>query len=231
MAEKKDVQFEEVQATDPGNKVVDRAKGFWEQYSRSIIYVGALIILLFGGYFVYQNFYKEPREAKAADAIFHAQRYFAQDSLNLALNGDGQHAGFEKVANSYSGTKAGNLAKFYAGICALQLGDPTKAVKHLNGFSTDAREIQTIAYARLADAYADLGKNDDALKFYEKAAYHYPEHDGLSADNLFRAGMLAESMGKEDKAASYYQEIKKKYPRTDKGYQIDKYLARVGVAD
>ena len=231
MADKKDIQFEEVQAGDPGEKVIKRAQGFWEQYSRSIIYVGGLLIVLFGGYYAYQNFYKEPREIKAADAIFHAQRYFAQDSLTLALNGDGQHAGFEKVANTYSGTNAGNLAKFYAGVCALRLGDPSKAVKFLDGYSTDAREIQTIAYSRLADAYAELGKNEDALKYYEKAANHFPEHDGLSADNLFRAGLLCETIGKEDKAASFYKQIKAKYPRSDKGYQIDKYLARVGVAD
>lgn len=29
MADKKDVQFEEVQANDPGEKVISRAIGFW----------------------------------------------------------------------------------------------------------------------------------------------------------------------------------------------------------
>lgn len=231
MADKKDVQFEEVQEVSRETQVVTRALGFWEKYSKAIIYGSILLIAVFGGYYAYQNYYKGPREEKAADAIFQAQRYFAQDSLSLALNGDGQFAGFEKVAGSYSGTKAGNLAKFYAGVCALQLGDANKAVKYLSDFSTDAREIQTIAYARLADAYAELGKNDDALKFYEKAGNHYPEHDGLSADNLFRAGMLCETLGKEDKAIGFYKAIKQRYPRTDKGYQIDKYLARVGVVD
>jgi hypothetical protein len=232
MAEKKDVQFEEVQAVnDPGEKVIERAMGFWEKYSKFIIYGGAAIILLLGGYYAFQNYYKGPREIKAADAIYQAQRYFEKDSMELALNGDGQYAGFEKIVANYGGTKAGNLAKFYAGICALQLGDANKAVKYLKDFSTDAREIQTIAYARLADAYAELGKNDDALSMYDKAGHYYPEHDGLSADNLFRAGILSEVLGKQDKAAVYYKEIKEKYGRTEKGYQIDKYLARVGVVD
>jgi tetratricopeptide (TPR) repeat protein len=231
MAEKKDVQFEEVQANDPAEKVIERAKGFWEKYSKLIIYGGGALILILGGYYAFENFYKAPREIKAADAIFQAQRYFEKDSLNLALNGDGQYAGFEKIAANYSGTKAGNLSKFYAGVCALQLGDANKALKYLKDFSTDAREIQTIAYSRLADAYAELGKNDDALSMYDKAAHYYPEHDGLSADNLFRAGILCETLGKEDKAAEYYKEIKEKYSRTEKGYQIDKYLARVGVID
>jgi tetratricopeptide (TPR) repeat protein len=231
MADKKDIKFEEVQASDPGQKVISRALGFWEKYSKSIIYGGGLIIVLLGGYYAYTNFYQAPREEKAADAIFYAQRFFEKDSMSLALNGDGQHAGFEKVASSYSGTKAGNLAKFYAGVCALQLGDANKAIKYLKDFSTDALEIQTIAFSRLADAYAELGKNDDALSYYDKAARHFPEHDGLSADNLFRAGLLCETLGKQEKAAEYYKEIKAKYGRTEKGYQIDKYLARVGVVE
>ena len=231
MAEKKDVQFEEVKANEAADKVIERAKGFWEKYSKMIIYGGGALIILLGGYYAYQNFYNEPRELKAYDAIFQAQRYFEKDSLQLALKGDGQYAGFEKIAANYSGTKAGNLAKFYTGVCALQLGDANKAVKFLGDFSTDAKEIQTIAYARLADAYAELGKNDDALKFYDKAGHYYPEHDGLSADNLFRAGMLCEVLGKEEQAAKYYKEIKVKYSRTEKGYQIDKYLARVGVVE
>lgn len=231
MADKKDIQFEEVQGNDPAEQVITRAKGFWEKYSKAIIYGGIAIIVVFGGYYAYNQFYKGPREEKAADAIFQAQRYFEKDSLKLALNGDGQYAGFEKIASTYSGTKVGNLAKFYAGVCALQLGDAQKAVKYLSDFSTDAAEIQTIAYARLADAYAELGKNDDAIKYYDKAGHFYPEHEGLSSDNLFRAGLLCEVTGKDDKAIAYYQEIKKKYSRTEKGYQIDKYLARLGVVE
>jgi tetratricopeptide (TPR) repeat protein len=229
MTNKKDVQFEEVQAVDRETVVVNRAKGFWEKYSRFIIAGSIGLIFGIGGYYVFHNFYKAPREAKAADAIFQAQRYFAEDSLSLALNGDGQYAGFEKVAKTYAGTKAGNLAKFYAGVIALRLGDPDKAIKYLEDFSTNANEIQTIAYARTADAYSELGKNDEALKLYEKAAKYYPEHEGLSSDNFFRAGMLAETMGKPQEAAKFYKVIRDKYPRTDKGYQIDKYLARVGV--
>lgn len=231
MADKKDVQTENVQSGDPAEKVIERARGFWEKYSRMMIYGGSALIILFGGYYAYKHFYNEPREEKANDAIFQAQRYFEKDSLQLALNGDGQYAGFEKIASSYKGTKAGNLARYYAGVCALRLGDAGKAVKYLSDFSTDAREIQTIAYARLADAYAELGKNDEALKFYDKAGHFYPEHEGLSADNLFRAGMLSEVLGKEEQAAKYYKEIKEKYSRTEKGYQIDKYLARVGVVE
>ncbi|MCU0335816.1 MAG: tetratricopeptide repeat protein [Chitinophagaceae bacterium] len=229
MSDKKNIQVEEV--VDDSAKVVARAKGFWERFSKPITYVGAAIILVFGGYIAYKKLYVEPQESKAADAIWHAQQYFQQDSLALALNGDGQFPGFEKVAKTYGGTKAGNLAGFYAGVCALRLADYKKAESYLKDFSTDSKEIQAIAYARLADTYAELGKKAEAVELYAKAGRHYPQQQALSAENLFRAGLLAEILGKNEDAIKYYKEIKEKYSRTDRGYQIDKYLARLGAVE
>ncbi|HMP93659.1 MAG TPA: tetratricopeptide repeat protein [Phnomibacter sp.] len=231
MSTPKNVQFDEVQANEEATQVIRKARGFWEKYSKPIVYGGGALIILLAGYYGFKKFYSQPREEKANEAIWHAQQYFEQDSLRLALNGDGQYAGFEKVAKTHSGTKAGNLAKFYAGICNLRLGDYKKAVDYLGDFSTPAKEIQAIAYSRLADAYAELGKKEEALKNYEKAARHFPEQESLSAENLFRAGLLAETMGKNDQAIKYYKEIKEKYGRTEKGYQVDKYLARLGVVE
>jgi len=50
MADKKDVQTENVQSGDPAEKVIERARGFWEKYSRMMIYGGSALIILFGGY-------------------------------------------------------------------------------------------------------------------------------------------------------------------------------------
>ncbi len=231
MAKEKNIQFEEVKAGDDASQVIARAKGFWEKFSKPIIYVGGALIVILGAYYGYKKLYAEPREEKAADAIWHAQQYFAQDSLALALNGDGQFAGFEKVAKNYSGTKAGNLAKFYAGVCALRLNDFKKAETYLKDFKTDSKEIQAIAYSRLADVYAELGKKSEAVDMYVKAGHYFPEQEGLCAENLFRAAMLSETLGKNDDAIKYYKEIKEKYPKTDRGYQVDKYLARLGSVD
>jgi tetratricopeptide (TPR) repeat protein len=230
MTETKKVPTEPV-VTDNASRVMDQAKGFWENYSRPILYGSIAIIVVLGGWFGYQKFYLQPQEAKAADAIWHAQQYFEMDSIALALNGDGQFPGFEKVASNYGGTKTGKLAKFYAGVCYLKLKNFNKAVSNLEDFSTDAKEIQAIAYARLADAYSELNKNEDAIKYYDKAGHYYPEQESLSAENLFRAGLKSEVLGKNEDAIKYYKEIKEKYSRTDRGYQIDKYLARLGVVE
>src|SRR5438105_2220162 len=149
--------------------VVERARDFWSKYNRLILIVSTAIIVLGGGYLAYKYLIKEPREQKANDAIFKAEDYFQKDSLRQALNGDGQYPGFEKIISQYSGTEAANLAKYYAGATYLKSGDNNKAVKYLKDFSTDAKQIQARAYKLLGDAYANLGKNSDALENYKKA--------------------------------------------------------------
>jgi tetratricopeptide (TPR) repeat protein len=232
MSEKKNVaNAPEVVVEDAGAQVIEKAKGFWGKFKKPITYGGGAIVALVAGWYGYNTFIKQPQEEKANDAIWHAQQYFAEDSLTKALNGDGQYPGFEKVAKTYSGTKAGNLAKFYSGVCALRLKEYQKAVTYLKDFSTSAKEIQAIAYSRLGDAYSELKKNAEAVNFYAKAGRHFPEQESLSAENLFRAGLLSEMTGKKDDAIKYYKEVKDKYGRTDRGYQIDKYLAALGVVD
>ncbi|MCK7533767.1 MAG: hypothetical protein MZV63_23435 [Marinilabiliales bacterium] len=50
------------------------------------------------------------------------RQYFSQDSLKLALNGDGNNLGFIDIAESIQVTKSGKLANFYAGTCLMHLG-------------------------------------------------------------------------------------------------------------
>ena len=79
--------------------------------------------MVVGGYFVYKNFVIEPKEEKADGCNVESGGIFQAGFFKLALNGDGQYLGFLKVIDKYGGTKAGNLAKFYAGSCYLKLGD------------------------------------------------------------------------------------------------------------
>lgn len=211
-------------------EVVDRAKDFWSQNNKIITIVGLAVILLGGGWLAYKNFVKEPQEQKAADAIFKAEEYFKMDSLQQALNGDAMNPGFLKVADKYGSTKAGNLAHYYAGAIYLQLGDPAKAATHLKEFDTDAPQIQARAYKLLGDAYAEQGKNSDALSNYKKAAHHFEEDEPNSSDYLFLAAYFADRVVKDQKQAiELFKELKEKYPKTERGFEADKYLAQLGV--
>jgi len=219
-----------VEGVDSSEVAVAKAKDFWTRNSKAILGVLTVLLLAVGGFYVYKNYFQKPKEEKAADAMFKAEEYFRMDSVGLALNGDGQNAGFLKVINNYGGTKAGNLAKFYAGVCYLRLDDNQNAVKYLDDFSTDAKQIQQRAYKLMGDAYGDLGKSKEALEYYKKAAHHFEEDQAAAAEALFSAAFLAETIIKDQKEAiALYTELKEKYPQTQQGFEADKYLARLGV--
>src|SRR3989337_1835329 len=86
-----------VQEVGTGEEVIAKAKDFWTKYSKLILGVGTALILLVGGFFAYKNLFQQPKEEKAAEAMFKAEDYYRKDSVNLALNGDGQYLGFLKL--------------------------------------------------------------------------------------------------------------------------------------
>jgi len=225
MAEKIQVQEPEV------NEVVDKVTGLWSQYSKpALLAIGALILVV-GGIFGYKYFISEPNEKKAAEAIFRAESNYRLDSIQLALNGDAVNPGFVKIISKYDGTKAGNLSKFYAGSCYLKLGDYKNAIKYLKDFSTGAVQVQARANGLLADAYSESGNKEEAVSLYKKAGLAFDKDDFNSPEYLFRAGALYEVMGKNQDAIEMYKIIKEKYPRSERGFEIDKYLARLGATE
>jgi TolA-binding protein len=66
---------------------------------------------------------------------------------------------------------------------------------------------------------------DEAVDYYKKAAYHF-ENELTTPMFLKKAGMLLESQKKYDEATKIYQEIKSRYPNTNEGRDMDKYIAR-----
>src|ERR1700744_2787371 len=145
-----------------------------------------------------------------------------------APNGDAINAGFLKVIARYSGTKAADLASFYAGSCYLKLGDFNNAVKYLKDFSTSVKQLQERDYGLLGDAYSELNRKEEAAEQYKKAGTYFEKDELLSPEYLFRSGYLYESMGKTQDAIAMYRLIKDKYPTSQRGADIDKYLARLG---
>jgi tetratricopeptide (TPR) repeat protein len=208
---------------------VDKWKHFQDNYGRKAV-MGLLVVLIVVlGYFGYKQFILDPKEKQASESMFRAEDYFRMDSIRLALNGDAINAGFVKIYSRFKGTKAADLAAFYAGSCYLKLGDFNNAVKYLKDFNTTAVQVQAKAYGLLGDAYSELNRKEEAVEQYKKAGTYFEKDEIISPEYLFRAGYLYESMGKTKDAIAMYQTIKDKYPGSPRGFDIDRYLARLGV--
>ncbi len=212
-----------------GQSVGNSGQLFWNKEGKIIIYAVVIIILLVAGWLAYKSFIVEPKEKKAAEAMWKAEEYYRMDSARLALNGDGTNQGFLKIISNYGGTDAGNLSKFYAGSSYLKIGDFANAVKYLEDFKTSDKIIQLRATGLLADAYAEQGKKAEAADQYKKAGTMYTDDNYNSPEYLFRAGLLYQELGKNKDAIEVFNTIRQKYPNTQRGREVEKYLARLGV--
>lgn len=219
--------------------IVEKARGFWENNNKPVMYIGSAIIILLAGWMINKYMFKLPKEEKANDIIFVTQKYFteftmATDSSKMqlaakCLNGDGANPGALKIINNYSGTSAANLCEYYAGACYLHLGQFDKAIKYLKDFDADgATQIKSRAYGMIADANAELNKNDEALSYYKKAAEVNNKDEYTSSEFLFKAALFAETTGKTKEAIDLFKKIKSDYPLTEKAADVDRYLAKLG---
>jgi tetratricopeptide (TPR) repeat protein len=219
MAEQKN-QNEHLNVED----ALTQSEAFLIKYKNAIIGGVVAVIIIVAGFIMYKNLYAEPREEKAQAALFKGQEYFEQDAFEQALNGDSiGYTGFLKVADEYSGTKAANLAKAYAGICYAQLGKYEEAVKMLDSFNGKDQMVAPAILGAAGNCYAQLGQLDKAASTLLSAA-DKADNNTLSPIFLIQAGEILVKQGKYDDAVNAYTKIKDKYFQSYQAMDIDKYI-------
>lgn len=210
-------------------EVRDSAQNFLDDNQNYIFGALVVLVVVIGGLFAYNNFYKKPRQREAVEQVFRAQEQFERDSFALALtNPGGGYPGFLDVISKYKGTPAANSARFYAGISYLNLGNYEAAVDYLKQFKPVGDIAPITKYGALGDAYSELNDFDAAMKNYKKAAAQ-GDNEVLTPYYLKKIGLLHERNGNAGEALKVYQQIKDKYPDSSVGRDIQKYIARVSA--
>jgi TolA-binding protein len=212
---------------EPEINPLDTLQEFYERQKQTINTITTVILVAVVGYFAYTKLYKGPNEDKASTAMYYPQLYFSVDSLNLALNGDGQHLGFTKIAKKYDGTSAGNLAHYYEGICFMQMGDFKSAIKSLKDFNGKGTVLGNQAYGLLGECYLETGDQAKAIESFKKATAD--KEDGLNTPTyLYQLGIAYETSGNANEAKAAFKRIRDDYPRSIQARDIDKELAKLG---
>lgn len=206
-------------------EVYSRTETFVEENKNTLTGIVALIVIIVGGYFAYQNFYVLPMEEEAQIEFFNAEKNFKKDSLNLAIYGDGLNPGFIEIADEYSGTKVGNLAHYYLGASYLKLGQFESAISELEDFSSEDYMLGTMALGMIGDAYMELGDLNKAVSYYDKAA-NRKSNEFSSPIYLMKAGRTYELIGNYNEAVERYETIKDDFPKSSEAGDIEKMIAR-----
>jgi tetratricopeptide (TPR) repeat protein len=196
-----------------------------EQNKKSLIIITATIVVLVGGYFAYKYWYVAGEETIARGKMFKAEQYFANDSLDKAINGDGNAPGFIEIADEYGVTPSGNLAHYYLGISYLKKGQYEEAIAQLKEFDSADQIVGPEATGAIGDANMELGNTDEAITYYLKAA-EQNVNNFSSPVFLKKAAMANEDKGNYADAVKIYERIKNEFSETADGKDMEKYISR-----
>jgi tetratricopeptide (TPR) repeat protein len=205
-------------------KLVD-VETWLEKNPKTAIGIVAAILLIAGGFFGYR-YYLSNQDGIAQKDMFQAIRYFEADSLNLALNGDGNNLGFLQIIEDYGRTDAGNLANYYTGAIYLKQGKFPLAIFHFEDFSSDDLLVQARAYSLMGDAYMEQKDYENAARYYNKAANYKPNKE-FTPIYLMKAGLAYEKLNQNQKAIDAYQIIIDKYWESTEFQSARKFKARL----
>ncbi|HJS00480.1 MAG TPA: tetratricopeptide repeat protein [Flavobacterium sp.] len=215
------------------DQTASRTEEWVAKNQKLILGIVGVIALATIGYLLFNKFVAEPKQDKALNDIYQAQVYFNEaltntqnpDSLfNLALKGGEGKLGLVNLADEYSGSKAGNIANYYAGMSYLHIKDFKNAEKYLLNY--DAKDVTTkaIALGALGDAYSELNKVEEAINSYKKAA-EVDENDFTTPKFLMKAAQLAYLNNKKAEAHAMFTTIKEKYETSREAVNIDALIA------
>jgi len=203
---------------------VSRLETWYYKNQKIVTACIAVVILAVGGYFGYRFLYQEPRERMAQEEMFMAQNFFETDSLNWALNGHFPHLGFIDIISDFRGTNAANLAHLYVGVIHMRNGQFEDALHYLKRFRSNDLILTPQARMLIADAYAELGNYNEALRQYERAASSHV-NDMVTPMALMRAAALAHIQGDYQRALRHYQRVRTEFIRSPEALDIDKHIA------
>jgi tetratricopeptide (TPR) repeat protein len=198
----------------------------WIEEHQNLIYGIIAAVIVIAGIIWGVKTLNDKKDRNASKEIFTAQKYFEKESYEAALTGDGNYLGFTEVYDSYSSTKTGKLAAYYAGISYMKLGKYEEAINYLKKFNGKDDILAPMALGAIGDCYMELDDMNNAVAYYDKAA-NKSKNQFTGPMFLTKAGMTYEIIGDYANALRCYKALKADYPLSNEAFEISKNIANV----
>lgn len=231
-----DIQIDEKDSATAGvfnalDETASKTEDWVQKNQKGIIGAVVAVAVVAIGYLVFDRFVSEPKEEEAAEAMFVAQQNFQKaidgqkpDSLfTLALKGSEGQYGFIEIADKYSGTDAGNMANYYAGISYLNTGKYAEAIASLDKFKSKDLVIAALAIGAKGDAFAEKNQLKEAKDYYLEASGKN-KNEFTSPLYLFKAAKAALALNQNEEALKLMNEIKENYPNSTEANNLEAFL-------
>jgi TolA-binding protein len=225
MAKKEEHKHELLENPEALKEKLEGAENWLEENPKIVVGIAAAILIIVGGYFAF-NYYKDNQNDIAQNEMFQAVYYFEADSLDKALNGDGNNLGFLQIIDEFGITDAANLANYYAGVSYLKQGKFELARLYLEDFSSGDLLIQARAYSLVGDSYMEEENYDEAARYYNKAA-NYKPNKFFSPGYLMKEALAYEKLNQNDKARETYDKVITQYWESEEFQNARKFKARL----
>lgn len=198
----------------------------WIEEHQKLIYGIIAAIIIIAGIIWGLKALNDKKDRTASNEIFTAQKYFEKEMYDAALVGDGNYLGFSEVYDSYSSTKTGKLAAYYAGICDMKLGKFEEAIDYLKKYTNNDEILAPMALGAIGDCYMELGDINSAADYYNKAA-NKAKNEFTGPMFLSKAGLAYEILGDYANALKCYKALKADYPLSNEAFEISKNIAYI----
>ena len=225
-----------LKAPEPSSRRKElRSNSIIDLYARSVLFfeenkkalygagVGLIVVIAAVGLYLWNA---QQTEAEAQEHLGKIERVYAAGDYERALQGTEDRMGLLEIADTYSGTNAGNLATFYVANAYLRNDMPEEALSYLQRFDKERDVVGASALAAEASILEDRGEYAEAADLYEQAASHAGSAH-VSPQYLMNAGRAYESAANFSEARRVYTGIQDEYADTPQAEQVQRHLARV----
>ncbi len=197
---------------------------FYNEHQTKILLGLAIIAIIIVGSVFYVNNLEE-QNLKANTEMSRVLKLYEEKNFQDAVSGiPGTNiTGFLSIADRYSGTEQGEIAKIFVGNCYTFLGRFDDAKRYYEDYSGDDAIYKAAALAGIAGYYEEKSEFEKAASYFENAA-NVNENVVGNPTYLLNAGINYKKVGKEEKAKELFERIKDDYQRSTEATQADRYL-------
>ncbi len=212
-------------------EVYSKTELFFEKNRKQLTIGLGAIALAFATFFGYQYLYKKPKEVEASNKMFVPESWAEMDSLEWAVNGNGETEGMLAIAEQYSGTKVGMRANYWCGVYYRNKAQYSEAINHFKKADFDDNAVGITAIGNVGDMYVMENNLEEGAEWLEKAAKKASSSD--AKDYLYpfyalKAAKVQLELNKDDRAKTLLNEIVKNYDKKSAEYgEAEKLLAYV----
>ncbi|MTI89196.1 MAG: tetratricopeptide repeat protein [Balneolaceae bacterium] len=197
--------------TDPLIENYNRAVGFYHDNKTILLslIVGLVVII---GSLVGYRYYADSQEQKAQHLLATAQNYYDQGDYESALKGNEFELtyGFQQIADEFSGTNAGNLAIYFAGVSSFKLGNVEGAINYVSRYDVPEGILGVGPVSFLGNLYEATGDYTQAAETYVQAA-NWDVNESTTPFNLLKAARAYYKAGNTAQASELTSKIIDEY--------------------